>query len=62
MSDAAVRDHIGMTDRSNFRRTVKRHADLVAALEELEILDCKDGKLPGFRRGAAIHFGNLEEA
>jgi hypothetical protein len=62
VSDAEIMQHLGIKDSSNFRRTVKKHADFVRALDEQDICPCKYSRQSGFQRRVATFFEEIVEA
>lgn len=61
VSDVEVMEHLGISDRSNFKRCIKKHADFLGALDDHDIGLSKDGRRSGFQRAVAMFFGEIEE-
>lgn len=60
---AAVRKHLGITNTSNFNKTIRRHATFVEALAEQGIIEGPLGHPSSFMRAAVAYFGQeLENA
>jgi hypothetical protein len=57
-----VMAHLGIADKSNFKRNVREHEDFRAALAEGDIREWGPGRWPtGFRRTYATFFGTTAE-
>ncbi|UYO48794.1 hypothetical protein KQX64_23320 [Rhodopseudomonas palustris] len=61
VSDAEVRKHLAMTDKANFRKGIKRHAEFLTALEEEGIVVCSESRLSGFRLRNTTTFWEFED-
>ncbi|MGM4895938.1 hypothetical protein [Tardiphaga sp. 839_C3_N1_4] len=61
ISDAEVRRHLRIADKSNFRNAIKKHADFIEALDEEDIVTSRQGRHSGFLRRVAFLFGNVGE-
>jgi hypothetical protein len=50
VSDADVREHLGIKDKAQYRRRVKKHPDLKVALAEHDIEPCSHGQRTGYQK------------
>jgi hypothetical protein len=60
VSDAEVCEHLTINDRPTYRKRIKKHEELTAALDDLGIVQCADGKRRGYRLECALLFGDDE--
>jgi hypothetical protein len=62
VSDAEVMEQLGMKDRANLRRCIKKHEDFIRALDECGVSPCQRGRRAGFQLRVATLFGEVVEA
>lgn len=60
VSDADVMRHLGMSDRRNYRKRIKKNEDLLDALSAADIEMHRKGRRMGFQKSHSIYFGDTE--